>query len=73
MTFGRTGYTFDVGDVEALIKGVQNIVVSKSRIQEMGADARDFAQTQTWPAMMDEVIQHYERLIEANRVGEAVA
>jgi glycosyltransferase involved in cell wall biosynthesis len=60
---GRTGYTFDVGDVETLINGVRQIAVSPERIAGMGHDARAFAETQTWPAMMDEVIDLYARLI----------
>jgi glycosyltransferase involved in cell wall biosynthesis len=70
---GRTGYTFEVGDVDAMIEGVRQIVASKDRIHQMGRDARAYAETQTWPAMMDEVIDHYERLIEAHRIKEAVA
>jgi glycosyltransferase involved in cell wall biosynthesis len=60
---GRTGYTFDSGDIEALVAGVEQIAVSRERITEMGSAARAFAQTQTWDAMMDEVVDHYERLI----------
>jgi glycosyltransferase involved in cell wall biosynthesis len=70
---GRTGYTFEAGDVDAMTEGVRQIVASKDRIQQMGRDARAYAETQTWPAMMDEVIDHYERLIEAHRIKEAVA
>jgi glycosyltransferase involved in cell wall biosynthesis len=55
---GRTGFTFAVGDVDGLIDGVRQIT------PDMGKAARAFAETQTWPAMMDEVIAHYQRLIE---------
>ncbi len=68
---GRTGYTFDVGDVDGLIAGVRQIAVSRGRIAEMGRDARAFAETQTWPAMMDEVIEIYARLIEAHQAQRA--
>lgn len=66
---GRTGYTFDVGDVDALVEGVRQIAVSRERIAQMGRDARAFAETQTWPAMMDEVIALYDMLI-AEKRGE---
>ncbi len=66
---GRTGYTFDVGDVDAMVEGVRKIAVSRAHIREMGEAARAFAETQSWPAMMDEVIAHYARLIEANKVA----
>lgn len=69
---GRTGYTFDVGDIDALVEGVRQIAVSRERITQMGRAARAFAETQTWPAMMDEVIDLYHWLIEEKR-GERVA
>ncbi|MEP7292292.1 MAG: glycosyltransferase, partial [Chloroflexota bacterium] len=61
---GRTGYTFDSGDIDGMIAGVRQIAASRERIAEMGRAARTFAETQTWPAMMDEVIELYARLIE---------
>lgn len=64
---GRTGYTFDSGDIAGLVEGVRRIAVSRERIREMGMAARAFAQTQTWDAIMDEVIDHYARLIELKR------
>lgn len=68
---GRTGYTFNVGDVDALINGVRQIARSCECITEMGLAARAFAETQTWPAMNDEVIDLYTRLIESRRVRVA--
>ncbi len=61
---GHTGYTFESGDIDGMIAGVRQIAVSRARITEMGLAARAFAETQTWPAMMDEVIDLYVRLIE---------
>lgn len=69
---GRTGYTFASGDIDGLIAGVRQIAVSRARIDEMGRAARAFAETQTWPAMMDEVIDVYARLIE-ERLAQRVA
>lgn len=69
---GRTGYTFDVDDVAALVEGVRQIAVSRERITAMGQAARAFAETQTWPAMMDEVVDLYIRLI-AERAVKAVS
>jgi len=60
---GRTGYTFDVGDMDAMVGGVRQIAANPERITQMGRDARAFAETQTWPAMMDEVVDLYVRLI----------
>lgn len=68
---GRTGYTFEVGDIQAMIEGVRQIAVSKERRVEMGQIARAFAETQTWPAMMDEVVDLYVRLVESYRSKKA--
>lgn len=67
---GRTGYTFQVGDIQSMIAGVRQIAVSRENIVEMGRAARAFAETQTWPAMMDEVVDLYVRLVEGYRTGE---
>lgn len=69
---GKTGYTFDVGDIAALVDGVRKIATSREHIESMGKTARAFAETQTWPAMMDEVIEHYIRLIEQNKAAASV-
>ena len=66
---GVTGYTFDVNDSAGMVEGVRQIAVSRERIAEMGRAARAFAETQSWDAMMDEVIDIYHELIEA-REGE---
>ncbi|GIL14135.1 MAG: glycosyl transferase [Chloroflexota bacterium] len=61
---GFTGYTFEIGDVEALVEGVRLIAGSRERLAQMGRAARAFAETQTWPAMMDEIVDLYAALIE---------
>jgi glycosyltransferase involved in cell wall biosynthesis len=62
---GETGYTFDVGDLEGLVRGVELIASDRANIARMGRNARAFAETQSWDSMMDEVIEHYDRLISA--------
>lgn len=69
---GRTGYSFDVGDVAAMVEGVRQIAFSRERKAQMGQAARIFAETQTWPAMMDEVIDLYARLIAERAVKATV-
>jgi glycosyltransferase involved in cell wall biosynthesis len=64
---GVRGYTFEPGDIEALVEGVRRIAADRDRMKAMGRAARAFAETQTWPAIMDEVIAHYHRLIRAAR------
>ena len=70
---GVTGYTFDVGDVDAMIEGVRQITANKDRIGEMGIVARSFAETQTWDHMMDGVVDVYERLIAENQQETVIA
>lgn len=67
---GYNGYTFNVGDTQAIIEGVQSISVTKERMKQMGINGRTFAETQTWGHMMDEVIEHYQRLIEQSTYAE---
>lgn len=64
---GKTGYLFDDGDVDGLVEGVRKIVSDKETMRQMGLNARAYAETQTWDAMMDEVIVHYQRLIDNHR------
>ena len=59
---GETGYIFSPGDTGALAEGVAAIAADRARTRAMGRAARAFAETQAWPAMMDEVIGHYARL-----------
>ncbi|MBI5960280.1 MAG: glycosyltransferase family 1 protein [Chloroflexi bacterium] len=60
---GVNGYIFNSGDVRGMINGVQAILSDRSKRAIMGRNARLFAETQTWPAMMDELIGCYDDLI----------
>ena len=70
---GVTGYTFEVNDIAGMVEGVREIAVSRERITEMGLAARAFAETQSWDAMMDEVIDVYRELIEAQTLAKRSA
>ncbi|MBZ0288206.1 MAG: glycosyltransferase family 1 protein [Anaerolineae bacterium] len=59
---GRTGYTFAVDDTAPLIAGVRAISENPGGRRAMSLAARALAETLSWPAMMDEVIDHYRRL-----------
>jgi glycosyltransferase involved in cell wall biosynthesis len=65
---GVNGYSFDPGDFPALVEGVRRIAADRATLESMGRAARAFAETQTWPAMMDEVIDHYARLAAQHKV-----
>lgn len=68
---GVTGYTFEVGDTVALAEGVRRVLTDEAQRQRMAAAARAYAETQSWGAMMDEVIDHYERLRRTNAIAVA--
>jgi glycosyltransferase involved in cell wall biosynthesis len=59
---GETGWLFDAGDVAALVERVRQAVACRTQLPRMGQAARAFAETRTWPAIMDEVVALYERL-----------
>ena len=60
---GVNGYVFNVGDVRGMIDGVRAILADPSKRRVMGCNARLFAETQSWPAMMDELVTCYDDLI----------
>ncbi|MBN1563473.1 MAG: glycosyltransferase family 1 protein [Anaerolineae bacterium] len=60
---GVNGYVFNVGDVRGMINGVRAILTDPSKRTVMGRNARLFAETQSWPAMMDELVTCYADLI----------
>jgi glycosyltransferase involved in cell wall biosynthesis len=60
---GVNGYAFHVGDVRGMINGVRAILSDPSKRRVMGRNARLYAETQTWPAMMDELVSCYDDLI----------
>lgn len=72
VTEGETGYTFAESDVDTLVEGVRKIAVSRDNINRMGHNARQYAETQSWDAMMDEVVEIYADLI-AQRTRQMVA
>lgn len=61
---GQTGYACPVGDVNGMVEGVRAIVSQPGKRQEMGKLARAFAETQTWDAIMDELIGCYGEIID---------
>ena len=60
---GVNGYLFNVGDTRAMIDGVRAILSEPSKRRVMGRNARLYAETQAWPAMMDELNTCYADLI----------
>ena len=69
---GKTGYTFNSGDSAALLNGIRQIASSRENMRRMGMQARSYAETQSWDAIMDEVIDIYASLI-ASKLDNAIA
>ena len=69
---GVNGYTFRSGDTAMLLEGVRKIASSRENIEWMGQQARAYAETQSWEAIMDEVIEVYASLI-ADKRPQAIA
>ena len=69
---GETGYTFASGDTGALTAGIRKIASNRDNMRCMGAQARAYAETQSWDAIMDEVIALYAALI-TEKQGRAFA
>lgn len=61
---GVNGFSFPVGDIPKMIEAVRYLAEHPQERQAMGQAARQFAETQSWDSMMDEVIEHYQRIIE---------
>ena len=63
---GINGYSFASGDTEGLLRGIQAIAKDRETMRWMGQQARAYAETQSWEAIMDELIAEYDRLIVKN-------
>lgn len=68
---GQTGYTFEIGDAAGLIDGVRRLAADAALRAAMRLNARAYAETQSWDAIMDEVIDHYARLIAGSAADSA--
>lgn len=63
ITEGETGALFDIDDRAGLIAALRSVIADRERLRAMGVAARAFAETLTWDAMMDEVIDLYYELV----------
>ena len=64
---GHNGYSFTPGDEAGLVAGVQRLAADEKQRRRLGRAARLDAEALSWPAAMDEVIEHYERLARLGR------
>lgn len=59
---GVTGWTFNAGDVDALTDIIRRAVACRQDLPAMGQAGRAFAETRTWPHIMEEIVELYEVL-----------
>ena len=64
---GVNGYSFAPGDVAGMVAGLKETLASRERMAALSEAARAYALTQSWGAANDELIGHYERLIQERR------
>lgn len=70
---GERGYSFEIGDQKGLIEGVQKAICDPTHYAYLKEQAYTFALTQSWESMHDEVIDHYQGLIKAQKSAQLVA
>ncbi len=63
VTEAVNGYTFDSGDTAMMRAGLRNIASNRENMRWMGAQARAYAEKQSWDTVMDELIEVYAALI----------
>lgn len=59
---GENGLLFDKDDVYAMVAAVRVLVVNPPRVGQMAAAARRHAERQSWQAVLDGLLAHYEVL-----------
>ena len=67
---GETGCTFQSGDMAGLMDGVRRVSADRQNMRRMGMLARQFAETQGWDAVMDELLEVYADVV-SQRVHSA--
>lgn len=64
---GETGLFFDPESVQHMISQVQRLVFSPGLVTELGTNARAYAETQTWTAVLNGLLNDYESVIAGYR------
>lgn len=64
---GETGLFFKPDSVEDMIAQVQRLIADADLRRQLGANARAYAETQTWTAILDGLLGDYESVIAGYR------
>ncbi len=62
----KTGVLFAPEQVDDLINAVTQLVRHSERAQAMGRAARRYAETNSWPAVLDGLLAHYTNLVKGS-------
>ncbi len=71
ITSGENGYIFEPNDVSTMINYVRDLVEHPQKREMMSKRAVEAVQHLTWPAIMDELIADYYRIIETYQAEKA--
>jgi phosphatidylinositol alpha 1,6-mannosyltransferase len=64
---GYNGYLFDAESCPAFIAAVRRVLDDPAHRQEMGAQALAYARSQSWEAILDDLLCDFQELIDAHR------
>ncbi|NMD69068.1 glycosyltransferase family 1 protein [Bacillus sp. DNRA2] len=62
---GMTGILCEPGNVEDFTRGIVQLLTNKGLRTQMGHEARNYALTQKWDEIFDEMLDHYSAILKA--------
>ena len=65
---GETGYLVPHGDVAAMAHAMDRLASSRELVEQLGRQARRFAESFTWERAADETERHLTRIVSSRRV-----
>lgn len=68
----QTGILCEPKNVTHFVKSISNLIHHPYLIEEMGKEARQYALTQSWNAIFDDLMYQYEEVIEQNTLQQVV-
>ncbi|WP_338035664.1 glycosyltransferase family 1 protein [Halalkalibacterium halodurans] len=60
---GKSGMICKAGDVHSFIQAIEHLLMNRSKRAEMGYEARQYALTQSWERIFDDLLEQYEQVI----------
>lgn len=66
---GRSGFLFNVNDIDGMVAGVQRILSVPATLPAMRISARQDAELHSWSHIMDELVHNYHTVVATHRVA----